>query len=647
MQAETEAEAEAETKAINSQENIHIQQQQQFMRGRVNTVATNSDTGTGITTGPKRPVSKHNVKSIVSTSTSTAIPSKLRPKSKDNDNDHENKKLRAKGLSIAQTIAKQIREAKLRKIKQERQQRLHNGSGSHNTDPIFVVSLPGSGAHAISQYFQCDNQHEVAMHWVPTTTNSDEEEDYYYEIGRCMQNNIQNNQTVLSNCGQKATVYASIGYTSNTDQQCYFPNMEPTALQAIAKEYPKATLVQVTRDPTDWYQAVSKKWRQSVATHCRNSHPDAPIPNSNSPQQEWIDFYQWQQTMVRDFVKNHPNINYVEVSLDNPRAGHELQMQLDIPKDCWQAPPKPVKKPTPPKLLKVPYPIFVTSLPKSGTTSTQRYFQCGLNDVEAAAHHWTVNATTGKDMKIGKCMLRNIQNNKTLFDNCGDYQVWTDTGFMPEPNKPKPTTDDTDECFFPTLHEHGLEAFYQSYPNGTLLNVVRNATEWYQSAMAWRKLPERMAKHCRGKMPKPNAPKEDWVAFYNQHTQRIRDFAKQHPTLTFLEVSLEADDTADLLEESIGISANCWANCNPDKSKNKNCGVLRRMQEAVVEETVPTQEQLDASAKWRTAYASIKKQQREAVTGNNGIQFDWDLIHRKFDALKHTPVDIRNGKVSF
>lgn len=73
--------------------------------------------------------------------------------------------------------------------------------------------------------------------------------------------------------------------------------------------------------------------------------------------------------------------------------------------------------------LKVPYPIFVPSLPKSGTTTTHKYFSCGgQNSVHLAGR------TEDSIFKIGRCAQRNVEEGRAPFVGCGDYDVWTDTG---------------------------------------------------------------------------------------------------------------------------------------------------------------------------------------------------------------------------
>ena len=76
-------------------------------------------------------------------------------------------------------------------------------------------------------------------------------------------------------------------------------------------------------------------------------------------------------------------------------------------------------------LKKVLYPIFVTSLPKSGTTSVHRYFKCGK---QASSHNWYSKHKKAKSELVGKCIQQNIQSGKPPFSNFGPNDVFTDTG---------------------------------------------------------------------------------------------------------------------------------------------------------------------------------------------------------------------------
>ena len=75
--------------------------------------------------------------------------------------------------------------------------------------------------------------------------------------------------------------------------------------------------------------------------------------------------------------------------------------------------------------LRIPTPIFVTSLPKSGTTSTWKYFACGLGPGQSA--HTFLSVPDGvnktKTVRMGRCFYDNMKQQLPLLEGCGDYQV--------------------------------------------------------------------------------------------------------------------------------------------------------------------------------------------------------------------------------
>ena len=75
--------------------------------------------------------------------------------------------------------------------------------------------------------------------------------------------------------------------------------------------------------------------------------------------------------------------------------------------------------------IKAPYPVFVTSLPKSGTTSMWKYMKCGG---QLSSHNWITKKGARKATLAGKCIHQNIVDGKPPFANCGANDVFSDTG---------------------------------------------------------------------------------------------------------------------------------------------------------------------------------------------------------------------------
>lgn len=210
------------------------------------------------------------------------------------------------------------------------------------------------------------------------------------------------------------------------------------------------------------------------------------------------------------------------------------------------------KQPIP---IKVGLPVFVASLPKSGTTSMWQYFNCGGH----RASHQYVKVNETFTTLSGQCIKSNIGMNRKPFQNCGDYNVFTDTGysiFKPESK--------SYECYYPSIH--GLDDIYEHYPTATIILVVRNTASWYESFANWGNgsLQDRW-KICANmtSIPLSSTNAEDFQQFYEWHSDSIRNFAKKHPSLTYVEVELESNLTGQKLEQEIGIPASCWGKCLP------------------------------------------------------------------------------------
>lgn len=216
---------------------------------------------------------------------------------------------------------------------------------------------------------------------------------------------------------------------------------------------------------------------------------------------------------------------------------------------------------TSPAKLKVPLPIFVPSLPKSGTTSIHEYFICGNHK---SAHH--VYRIDGKvQNKIGRCWQRNIRHGRPALEGCGDHDIWSDTGFVGmnyRKGKDSGKSSSNIPCYYPLIES--LDQIYESYPNATFLFLTRNETSWLNSIQTyhdgfimdvWRRC------RIRG-FPGPDAEADDFRRFYTWHKKLIRNFAEDHPSITYLEIPLEGAETAQVLEDKIGAPRKCWGHYN-------------------------------------------------------------------------------------
>jgi hypothetical protein len=136
-------------------------------------------------------------------------------------------------------------------------------------------------------------------------------------------------------------------------------------------------------------------------------------------------------------------------------------------------------------------------------------------------------------------------------------------------------------CFEPVLHG-GLDNLYRYHPNATIFLAVRNIDGWISSVKHWFHLDRRLKHVCRRpgyytQWQNKTVTDDDLAQMYIDHANMVRSFAKAHPSLTYIEVELESNDTGRVLEERIGISRECWghSNANPRKPKETSTSASR------------------------------------------------------------------------
>jgi hypothetical protein len=224
--------------------------------------------------------------------------------------------------------------------------------------------------------------------------------------------------------------------------------------------------------------------------------------------------------------------------------------------------------------MKIPLPVFVLSLPKSGTTSTHRYFACG----NQPSTHWATRNATNHRTTLGQCWSNNYRQNRPMLEGCASTQIFSDVGYIYTNDRERDWNNAHGyaNCFYPSIHG-GLDNIATFYPHATILLVTRNATVWAQRIKHWHDIHHRWIAECEG-FPKgkySNRPtKQTWADFYQNHARRIREFVRLHPSITYIEVELESSDTGRILEDATGISRECWGDCPPENLTKCTTGAV-------------------------------------------------------------------------
>lgn len=219
--------------------------------------------------------------------------------------------------------------------------------------------------------------------------------------------------------------------------------------------------------------------------------------------------------------------------------------------------------------ISLPLPIISPNFPKSATLTMKTYFACG----GATSIH-----TSTQQGRIGICMMENQFADKPPLEGCDTHKdhktrellpidFISDIGLQGPP------------CYYASMHNGGLENIAKHYPNSTILMVTRNATSWARSIKKWGNLLHRWKKMCGfdGRFRSSDHSiaywddlhedaetyEEYWVQFYHAHTQKIREFAMEHLTMTYVEAELEDPDMAEKMERYTTISRDCIMDCHP------------------------------------------------------------------------------------
>jgi hypothetical protein len=161
-------------------------------------------------------------------------------------------------------------------------------------------------------------------------------------------------------------------------------------------------------------------------------------------------------------------------------------------------------------------------------------------------------------MLSGRCIYHNIGRHRPPFEDCG-FPIFTDTGYA------KYHEDgEGPQCYYPSIS--ALEAIYNSYPNATIVLVVRNSSSWYNSLLQHGKgtLLQRWS-HCHlPHFPREESPlPKDVIRFYEWHNENVRSFCQERPSLRYIEVELESNQTGQILKDTIGMPRTCWGKCTP------------------------------------------------------------------------------------
>jgi hypothetical protein len=220
--------------------------------------------------------------------------------------------------------------------------------------------------------------------------------------------------------------------------------------------------------------------------------------------------------------------------------------------------------------LTLPAPILVVGMPKTGTTSIRDFFRCNGHN----ASHWKCATPTMSMNGVPSLQKRekhakycaqvikgNIEHDRPPLQGTGNYQVYAQM----DVELPHETVFEgimrPFACYMPQVND--LEQLSASYPKATFILNTRNASRWVNSLRTFLDFDEKL-KQCdlKGFPAGTGDTNEEFEAFFHEHAQNIRNFVKNHPSHTLIEVNIEDPNAGTQLAEAFGQNAKCWVKRN-------------------------------------------------------------------------------------
>ena len=218
---------------------------------------------------------------------------------------------------------------------------------------------------------------------------------------------------------------------------------------------------------------------------------------------------------------------------------------------------------------KLQMPILNVGLPQSGSQEVLDFFGCG--GMKTSHYKCEANCSgerAGLDsckmpvMKnyCGSCVTDNVKAGSPPLTGCGDYDVWAKLD-GPWLALDAPAAD----CMLPQIRS--LDAIHEAYPHATLVLPLFPAAKWVQMVTSGNETHGTLRQNLRKcNLADTDYPctadcvddDEKFAAFYDAHSQAIRNWVEKYPTHELIEINLEGEDAGTQLAGATGIKATCW-----------------------------------------------------------------------------------------
>jgi Sulfotransferase domain len=232
--------------------------------------------------------------------------------------------------------------------------------------------------------------------------------------------------------------------------------------------------------------------------------------------------------------------------------------------------------------LHLPLPVIVVGFPKSGTTSVWSFFRCaGI----VAQHYCCCGDVSDRPPcythTFAECMLDNIGHNRSSpMQGCGEYPVYAqldgERSYFDKVLRKQP------QLFLSHyLPQHFLlDEIHNFAPTATYVLPLRDPMAWAESVNHWFNMQVRVSNEYRwynvsmvtdllprnqkkdiARLPETQAL-ELLAKLYQDHTDKVRAFVRQHPSHALVEFNITHHDAGQILANAFGLPSSCWVRKN-------------------------------------------------------------------------------------
>jgi hypothetical protein len=112
-----------------------------------------------------------------------------------------------------------------------------------------------------------------------------------------------------------------------------------------------------------------------------------------------------------------------------------------------------------------------------------------------------------------------------------------------------------------------LDHLHEYAPNSTFILNLRPSADWVRSVSNWFGLGGRFLTRFHIDHNKVERRLQVLEDIYNNHSNFIREFVRQHPSHTLIEVNITSVDAGRVMADAFGLDESCWAQHNKNRKK--------------------------------------------------------------------------------